>query len=143
MRLWSIHPKYLDTKGLVALWRESLLAKAVLEGKTKGYTKHPQLERFRNHKKPIKAINAYLNEIYIEAESRGYNFDKSKIEFIEIKELIQVNDEQIKYEFLHLLKKLRTRDPIKHSLLKNESKIKSHPLIKTKKGPIEKWEVIN
>jgi len=39
MRLWTIHPKYLDAKGLVALWRETLLAKHVLEGKTPGYKK--------------------------------------------------------------------------------------------------------
>ncbi|WP_368086417.1 pyrimidine dimer DNA glycosylase/endonuclease V [Nitrosomonas sp. Nm34] len=26
MRLWSIHPKYLDAKGLLALWREGLQA---------------------------------------------------------------------------------------------------------------------
>ena len=37
MRLWSIHPKYLGTKGLVALWREALLAQKVLQGNTKGY----------------------------------------------------------------------------------------------------------
>lgn len=30
MRLWSIHPCYLDSKGLIALWRESLLAQACL-----------------------------------------------------------------------------------------------------------------
>lgn len=27
MRLWSLHPRYLDSKGLVALWCEALLAK--------------------------------------------------------------------------------------------------------------------
>ncbi|HEU5178767.1 MAG TPA: pyrimidine dimer DNA glycosylase/endonuclease V, partial [Burkholderiales bacterium] len=32
MRLWSLHPKYLDARGLVALWREALLAQAVLRG---------------------------------------------------------------------------------------------------------------
>ena len=47
MRLWSVHPKYLDSKGLVALWREALLAKQVLEGGTKGYRNHPQLDRFK------------------------------------------------------------------------------------------------
>ena len=143
MRLWSIHPKYLDTKGLVALWRESLLAKAVLEGKTKGYTNHPQLERFKNHKEPIKAINAYLNEVFIEAKSRGHNFDKNKIEYTEVNELIIVNDEQVKYEFSHLIKKLKIRDKSKYLKIKKESKILTHPLIKTKKGPIEKWEIIN
>jgi hypothetical protein len=41
MRLWSIHPEYLDAKGLVALWREALLAQNVLQCNTKGYKKHP------------------------------------------------------------------------------------------------------
>ena len=41
MKLWSIHPKYLDAKGLVALWREALLAQKVLDGKTEGYKNHP------------------------------------------------------------------------------------------------------
>lgn len=48
MRIWSLHPKYLDTKGLVALWRETLLAQHVLSGKTKRYKNHPQLARFKN-----------------------------------------------------------------------------------------------
>jgi len=46
MRIWSLHPKYLDTKGLVALWRDALLARHVLQGKTTGYKNHPQLNRF-------------------------------------------------------------------------------------------------
>jgi len=47
MRLWSLHPAYLDARGLGALWREGLLAQAVLRGKTRGYRSHPQLERWR------------------------------------------------------------------------------------------------
>ena len=79
MRLWSLHPKYLDPQGLVALWREALLAQAVLRGKTKGYRHHPQLERFTSHRSPRLAINAYLGSIYEEAASRGYAFDRRKI----------------------------------------------------------------
>jgi hypothetical protein len=45
MRLWSVHPKYLDARGLVALWREGLLAQAVLRGRTSGYVRHPQLRK--------------------------------------------------------------------------------------------------
>jgi hypothetical protein len=26
MRIWTVHPRYLDPKGLVAAWREALLA---------------------------------------------------------------------------------------------------------------------
>ena len=61
MRLWSIHPKYLDSKGLVAVWREGLLARSVLDGKTKGYKNHPQLIRFKNQKEPLLFLDTYLN----------------------------------------------------------------------------------
>ncbi len=79
MRLWSLHPRYLDPQGLVALWREGLLAQAVLRGRTKGYRHHPQLQRFRAHASPRSAINAYLAEVHAEAARRGYSFDRSKI----------------------------------------------------------------
>ncbi len=140
MRLWSIHPKYLDTKGLVALWREGLLAKAVLEGKTNGYTKHPQLERFKKHKAPIKAINAYLTEVLIEAQLRGYSFDETKIDFQSASKEIEISSQQLKYEFNHLLKKLKLRDKSLHKKLKKTQRIIPHPLIKSKKGKIESWE---
>ena len=79
MRIWSLHPKYLDAKGLVALWRETLLAKHVLEGKTKGYKNHPQLDRFKNTEKPLDSVNYYLDIVYREAAERGYHFNKEKI----------------------------------------------------------------
>src|ERR1700753_3542232 len=79
MRLWTLHPKYLDAKGLVALWREALLAQKVLRGKTKGYRHHPQLIRFREHARPVTAIATYLDFVYEEATRRGYQFDGSKI----------------------------------------------------------------
>ena len=41
MRLWTLHPQYLDPRGLVALWREALLAQKVLLGRTRGYRAHP------------------------------------------------------------------------------------------------------
>ena len=58
MRLWSLHPALLDRAGIVACWRESLLAQAVLAGRTRGYTRHPQLARFRAHPEPTVAIAA-------------------------------------------------------------------------------------
>src|SRR5215467_12162862 len=99
MRLWSIHPKYLDSKGLVALWRESLLAKKVLEGKTKGYPNHPQLERFKISSKSLLAINQYLNEVHNEAGLRQYNFDNTKFKRNRHKLTLTVTDGQVKYEF--------------------------------------------
>jgi hypothetical protein len=69
MRLWSLHPKYLDARGLVALWREGLLAQAVLRGRTNGYVHHPQLERFRAESSPLGAIADYLRGVHGEATS--------------------------------------------------------------------------
>ena len=78
MRLWSLHPRYLDPQGLVALWREALLAQAVLGGKTRGYQHHPQLERFRALVAPRSAVSAYLKAVHAEAVIRGYSFDRDR-----------------------------------------------------------------
>src|SRR6187549_2912202 len=98
MRIWSLHPKYLDTKGLVALWRETLLAKHVLEGKTKGYKNHPQLNRFKTTKAPLDSINQYLSEVYTEASRREFNFDKNKINWNFKKIKLSVTKGQLSYE---------------------------------------------
>ena len=74
MHLWTIHPRYLDGKGLVTAWREGLLAQKVLRGETRGYTRHPQLERFRAHSDPLGVIAAYLALLGREATRRGYAF---------------------------------------------------------------------
>ena len=79
MRLWSLHPSYLDAVGLVALWREGLLARKVLQGQTKGYIHHPQLFRFRETGNPIHVLDFYLKTVHDESIRRGYNFDLSKI----------------------------------------------------------------
>jgi len=114
MRIWSIHPKYLDSKGLVALWRESLLAKEVLKGKTKGWKKHPQLNRFKLHKNPVRAINTYLFHVWKESKKRGYNFNKNKIEKFFTNKRIEITREQIMIEFEQLKSKLKKRDPEKY-----------------------------
>src|SRR6185437_1163016 len=139
MRIWSLHPKYLDTKGLVALWRETLLAKHVLEGKTKGYKNHPQLNRFKKLKSPTNAINCYLASIYNEAEARGYNFSKEKIDWQFKKCSIYVTQGQLDYETAHLLNKLKARDKVKYSEVKSIKKLQTHPLFKTKDGDVEDW----
>lgn len=145
MRLWSIHPRYLDAKGLVACWRESLLAQKVLLGETKGYKKHPQLVRFREQEDPIQAIGLYLEYIYIEAKARGYNFDHSKIIKIETGEQLRVTTGQLEYEWAHLRAKLRQRDPDRLKQLKTlvAKDIIPHPLFQVVDGPVEEWEVVN
>jgi hypothetical protein len=144
MRLWSLHPKYLDTKGLVAVWREGLLAKKVLEGKTVGYRNHPQLIRFREYGHPMEALNIYLNEIHNEAIRRGFNFDKRKIKIQEKYEnnVIAVTSGQIKYEFELLKQKLKKRDEKQYFKIKDELNIMINIAFKVVDGEIEKWERI-
>lgn len=143
MRLWSIHPEYLDAKGLVALWREALLAQAVLQGKTSGYTNHPQLIRFKETKNELGAIASYLRYVHQESENRGYKFDKNKIQKRRMNKKISVNKGQIEYEFTHLLRKLKQRDAKLYGKLKNTKVIKLHPLFVEKSGEIEDWEVVH
>lgn len=140
MRIWSLHPGYLDSKGLVALWRETLLAKHVLEGKTKGYTNHPQLIRFKNYENPLNAVNYYLHEVRNEALTRNYNFDPSKIGQFEKCELT-VTSGQVEFELLHLRKKLEIRDFQKFEELNLIQNIRIHPLFKMIPGEIESWEI--
>jgi len=140
MRLWSIHPRYLDSKGLVALWRESLLAQNVLLGKTKGYKSHPQLIRFKNTDNPSSAIGKYLTIVADEADRRSYNFDRDKIISSSFKNQILVSDGQIKYEFKHLLKKLEHRDQDLFNVFSDIKTVDLHPLFIMVKGDIENWE---
>lgn len=140
MRIWSLHPKYLDTKGLVALWRETLLAKNVLENKTKGYKNHPQLERFKNSDSPLENINYYLSIVFDEARRRNFVFNETKFIRINICKEIFVNDGQLVYEMNHLINKLKLRDPLKLEEIKKIRKIEAHPLFKISKGDIETWE---
>lgn len=138
MRLWSIHPKYLDAKGLVALWREALLAKAVLENKTTGYKNHPQLKRFKEQKNPIKSIDNYLAHIFDEATKRNYKFSKRDLKKCNKK--INVTSKQIEFEFNHLKQKLKNRDLKKFNELKNTKEIETHPSFSKTIGSIEDWE---
>jgi len=143
MRLWSLHPKYLDSKGLVALWRETLLAQQVLLGTTKAYANHPQLYRFKIHHKPIDLIVFYLTQIHAEAVNRGYNFNKSKIIRANIHvQKIAVNKGQLIYELNHLKNKLKKRDIQKLYSIQNITIPETHPLFNMVDGDIENWEII-
>jgi hypothetical protein len=140
MRLWSIHPQYLDPQGLVALWREALLAKAVLRGQTRGYRHHPQLQRFQAHAKPRCAINAYLAAIHAEATARGYAFDRSKIGPLRVVQPIPATTEQIAYEWRHLMGKLFVRNRSLHHRWRTVRVPRCHPLFTPVPGSIESWE---
>ena len=141
MRIWSLSPSYLDASGIVALWREALLARKVLLGQTKGYTRHPQLIRFRESSSPLDAINAYLQEVYEEAKRRGYAFDFRKLEAeIPSNLSIPVTRGQLAYEWAHLLHKLETRSPEQYQYLHSIPLPKTHPLFRIVPGNISPWE---
>jgi len=141
LRLWSLHPKYLDSRGLVALWREALLAQAVLKGETRGYRHHPQLDRFRSAASPTRSIAAYLRAVHTEAVRRGYRFDGRKIGRGGSVRRIAANRGQLDYEWKHLRAKLRARDPSWLAALHGPARITPHPLFRVVPGGVADWEV--
>lgn len=141
MRLWSLHPQYLDTAGLTACWREALLAQAALAGRTRGYTRHPQLNRFRESTDPLGAVAAFLDGIHAEATSRGFSYDATRIdEVARLTDHIDVTRGQLDYELEHLRRKLARRSPERLEQLPT-SEPTPHPLFRVIDGPIADWEV--
>ena len=142
MRLWTLHPKYLDARGLVALWREALLAQAVLGGQTRGYTHHPQLTRFRAAPSPLAAIACYLRAVHDEAIVRGYHFDAAKIGAHPRVEPLLATRGQLDYEWVHLKAKLQRRAPQWLEQWADVTTPEAHPLFRLVPGAVEAWELV-
>jgi hypothetical protein len=140
MRLWTIHPKYLDAAGLTAAWREGLLARRVLQGRTRGYRHHPQLIRFRAHARPLDCIERYLDALLAEAITRGYRFDATKIAARVPRPVLRETRGQLDYEFVHLRRKLGRRAPHVYRRLSNVSVPEPHPLFRIVAGDVREWE---
>jgi hypothetical protein len=140
MRLWTVHPKYLDVRGLVALWREALLAQKVLRGRTRGYRHHPQLIRFAETGNPPASLAAYLKAVHTEAVECGYKFDAKKIGRRKFRGKIKETRGQLLYEWRHLRRKLKQRDPKR---LREFALVKipaPHPLFTIVPGTVRDWE---
>ncbi|WME24223.1 pyrimidine dimer DNA glycosylase/endonuclease V [Brachybacterium sp. GU-2] len=166
MRLWSLHPRHLDRQGLTGCWRETLLAQAVLAGRTRGYRSHPQLERFRAQAEPLAAIGEYLEVLAEEALARGYRFDRSRIDHrpagavgdgadageaspgapadgdrhVPDVPRIRVTSGQLDLEWRHLLHKLEERSPERWERASALEGPTAHPLFEVVPGPVESWE---
>jgi hypothetical protein len=140
MRLWTIHPKHLDAKGLVALWREALLAQKVLQGRTRGYRYHPQLLRFRTVRKPAGALASYLAVVHEESVRRGYHFDHRKIGAKKFRGQIPETKGQLLYEWNHLKRKLSVRDAARHRASRALPLPEHHPLFRLTEGAVRAWE---
>jgi hypothetical protein len=142
MRLWTLHPSQLDARGLVALWREALLAQKVLRGETRGYRHHPQLFRFAQTRNPPAALAAYLQAVHAEAVRRGYHFDGSKIGPVRARQKIPETRGQLLYEWGHLKRKLKQRDPKRYRELVSLKMPVPHPLFKIIPGGVRDWEKV-
>ena len=142
MRLWTLHPKYLDARGLVALWREALLGQKVLRGGTRGYKHHPQLTRFAGTNNPPAALAAYLKAVHAEAVERGYNFNAAKIGRKKLRGKIKETRGQLLYEWRHLKRKLKQRDPKRLRELAAVKIPAPHPLFKIVSGKVREWEKV-
>jgi hypothetical protein len=140
MRLWTIHPSYLDARGLVALWREALLAQKVLMGETRGYTGHPQLLRFRAHPEPVAMIAAYLHGVKVEAERRDYRFDGARIVATPCHGEVEESQGQLLFEWSHLLGKLQARTPTLYVEYCRIAYPRAHPLFRIVPGEKREWE---
>jgi hypothetical protein len=141
MRLWTVHPKYLDASGLVAAWREALLAQKVLAGGTRGYRHHPQLKRFQEHPEPIAAIATFLAGLAQEAQNRGYRFDATKISSARFEGHISETRGQLLYEWEHLTTKLRRRSPELAKKFRSVASPEPHPLFRIVRGEVRDWEI--
>ena len=140
MRLWTLHPRYLDAKGLVAAWREELLAQKVLSGATRGYRHHPQLLRFQAQHDPRAAIAAFLWGLAQEADRRGYHFDRTKIALRRVCPKIPETRGQLRFEWRHLQKKLRSRAPLVARQYHGIVAPDAHPLFRIVPGKVKPWE---
>ena len=140
MRLWTLHPRYLNAKGLVAAWREALLAQKVLAGATRGYRHHPQLIRFQAHAQPMRAIAAFLDGLAEEAREREYHFDTSKIGPSRLRGQLEETEGQLPYEWKHLRAKLKARAPKTYRQFRSIALPEPHPLFRIVPGLVRDWE---
>lgn len=140
MRLWTLHPEHLDPRGLAALWREGLLAQAVLKGETRGYRHHPQLARFRAEPAPVSFIAEYLRAVHAESVKRGYRFDGARIAPDTTSGRIEVTQGQIDFEWRRLMRKLEARAPKWHARQLEAATPLAHPLFRVRPGGLAEWE---
>jgi len=144
MRIWSVHPRHLDRQGLIACWRETLLAQKVLCGETRGYTRHPQLKRFQAQTDPVASVGAYLDSLADEADDRGYRFDRTRIRKPgESVPGIDVTDGQLALEWTHLRAKLAARSPEVLARWQDVATPDPHPLFRVVPGPVASWERVS
>jgi hypothetical protein len=119
-----------------------LLAQKVLSGGTRGYRSHPQLLRFREQMDPLAVISTFLCCLEVEARSRGYRFDATKISERRFAGRIKETEGQLQYEWSHLKAKLRRRAPQLARQFRSVASPEAHPLFRIVPGDVREWEKI-
>jgi hypothetical protein len=113
---------------------------AVLAGATRGYTRHPQLERFREHPDALELVGAYLSGVADEATARGYRFDRDRIRMpADATGQLDVTEGQLAHEWQHLLAKLEARCPAIAERVQHAEPA-PHPLFRVVPGPVAAWD---
>jgi len=111
----------------------------VLAGGTRGYTRHPQLIRFRAAPDPLEAIGHFLDALRAEATARGYRFDGSRILRSDAANpAIPVTAGQLAFELGHLRAKVVARDSA--WLARLPAAPAAAPSFVVLPGGIEEWE---
>lgn len=140
VRLWSVHPRYLDPAGLCGLWREALLAQAVVGGEKKGYRRHPQARRVLEERDPRGAIRSYLRGVWEEGCRRGYRLDPRRIAWWDREARMTVPRGQLEYELVLLAVKLEARAPCLAGRLPSLEDVLPHPALDVAEGGLAWWE---
>lgn len=161
MRLWTIHPSFLDQKGLCGLWRETLVGlKALEKGPGAPWYNHPQLARFKVYPNGLAMLAEYAEHVLDEGHKRGYNFNTALLEpYLELYEMnfdgcIMVTKGQFDYEVEHFIRKLASRDEMRYQLYMEKMGPRSlyqpkievfvpNPVFRIVDGPIEVWEKVS
>jgi hypothetical protein len=115
----------------------------VLLGRTRGYTRHPQLQRFRAATDPEASIGAYLRAVADEATARGYSFEAARIIASErtVPRIAETKG-QLLYEWKHLGRKLQRRSPVWYRDRVADVQPTTHPLFRIVAGGVRDWERI-
>lgn len=108
MRVWTIHPKYLNRKELSACWHDGLRALKVLSEPEKYQRFYEGLSVFRVQSEPVYALAKYLQAIGKEGVKRGLQMDLSLLPEVpkDFRLKIPVSEERIASERKLLTKRL-------------------------------------
>lgn len=153
MRLWTIHPKYLDGKRLTSQWKEGIqmmhIWKEIGENpepaKRLGYVSHPQVRRLSNLLVADSGLislllHQHLTAVHEESVQRSYSFNKKLIDDLapDCKNApkVYVTMGQVAYEFALMA----TKNNEWSQKVAIDPYMLCNPIFQVVSGSIESWE---